>query len=485
MIVTKHISLDKECVDKLKPYVEKHSSNFSAAVREIIEKAGKSGLPATSLAIDSSLFKWILDEIDGTLVPDTVLDEIIDPWLINSMSKLEDYLNRRLCELGWDIDLALKCDNEKNPSEVLLEIRGSHPRIRFTACLLSQYLIKNSLDRAPLKITSIADLNDCIKIELSRSNKAEAQKSLVNFFGGKDEIIKTINNRPDFWRSLINRHILSNYNMVTVHRNYFEDLLAGKVPAGEITIETLARKPIREIPLKEMLFLIKEVYETSRVADRVDIDNDTAIVSHGYRTMEAVEKLKQSLVALLESNGHLYDVKSTASMIVLTHRPDVGIKINEIVENLKSSNNRVDQELLVFMGFLKGLKDTPDIPVSLNALGRRIGESLMKEYERENNIKSWNLETFQKALTVIDSRLHRESDWKLEGRNLLYRINKCNIASGGDTFDTYVCHTIRETFKGALDYAFGDKAELEIKKLLTHGDNFCEVMIRVPQGYSF
>ncbi len=478
MIVTKHISLDKECVEKLKPYVEKHSSNFSVAVREIIEKAGHSGLPATSLAIDNSLFQWLLDEIDGTLVPDNVLDEIIDPSLINSMSKLEDYLNHRLCELGWDIELVLKCDNEKNPSELLLEIRGSHHKIRFAACLLSQYLIKNSLNRAPLQITSISDLNDCIKVELSRSNKKEAKKSLITFFGGKDEIIKTIDNRPDFWRALINRHILSNYNMVTVHRNYFEDLLAGKVPVGEITIETLAKKPIREIPLKEMLLLIKEVYETSRVADRVDIENDSVIVSHGYRTREAVEKLKQSLVALLESNGHLFDVKSTASMIVLTHRPDVGVKINEIVENLKTSNSRVDQELLVFMGFLKGLKDTPDIPVSLNALGRRIGESLMRGYERENNIKSWNLETFQKALTIIDSKLHRESNWKLEGKNLLYRINKCNFATEGDTFDAYVCRTIRETFKGALDYAFGDKAELEIKKLLTHGDNFCEVVIR-------
>ena len=341
MIVTKHISLDKDCVEKLKPYVEKHSSNFSAAVREIIEKAGETGLPAASLAIDSSLFEWILNEIDGTLVPDTVLDEIIDPGLINSMSKLEDYLNHRLGELGWNIDLVLKYDNEKHPSDVLIEIRGSHPKIRFAACILSQYLIKNSLDRAPLEIKSITDLNDCIKLELSRSNKTDAQKSLIAFFGGMDEVIKTINNRPAFWKALINRHISSNYNMVTVHRNYFEDLLAGKVPAGEITIENLARKPIREIPLKEILFLIKEVYETSRVADRVDIDNDTVIVSHGYRTREAVEKLKQSLVALLESNGHLYDVKSTASMIVLTHRADVDINLGRFkLESLQTNDGR-------------------------------------------------------------------------------------------------------------------------------------------------
>jgi predicted hydrocarbon binding protein len=212
----------------------------------------------------------------------------------------------------------------------------------------------------------------------------------------------------------------------------------------------------------------------------VDVDKDTIALFHNFRTKEAVEKLKKSLVMLLEANGHLYSATSIANMIVLKHRPDVGIKINEIVDNLKMSSSTVDQELLLFMAFLTGIKDIPDIPLSLTALGRRFGASLMQEYESENRIKSWNLETFKKALEIIDSRLHRESEWKLEGNNLLYTIKKCNLATEGNTFDTYICHTARETFKGALNYAFGNKAELNINKLVSHGDNFCEVMIRIP-----
>ncbi len=292
--------------------------------------------------------------------------------------------------------------------------------------------------------------------------------------------MKAIKSRPAFWKSIINRHLVSNYNMVTVHRNYFEELLAGKIPMGEITIENLAKKPIQEIPLKDMLSLIKEVYETSRVVDRVEIDKDTIILFHDYRNKEAIEKLKKSIITLLEANNHLYDAKSTANMIVLTHRPDIGIKINQIVDNLKISNSRLDQELIVFMAFLKELKNIPDIPLSLTSLGRRMGRSMMQGYEREKGIKDWELGAFKEALEIIDSRLHRKSEWKLEGKNLLYTIKKCTIATEGDTFDTYICHTTREVFKGALNYAFGNKAEIEIKKLLTHGDNFCEVLIRMP-----
>jgi predicted hydrocarbon binding protein len=229
-----------------------------------------------------------------------------------------------------------------------------------------------------------------------------------------------------------------------------------------------------------MLPLIKEVYETSRVVDRVEIDRETLILFHNYRNIEVIDKLKKSLVALLEANGHLYDAKSTANMIVLTHRPDVGLKINAIIDNLKVSNSRVDQELIMFMAFLKGLKNMPDIPMSLTFLGRRMGKSLMQEYEKENSITKWSPETFQNAFSAIDSRLHRESEWKTDKNNLVYLVRKCNIVAEGNTVDKYVCQTIRETFRGAISHAFGTQAQLEIRNLLSHGDNCCEVLIRVP-----
>jgi predicted hydrocarbon binding protein len=480
MTVTRHISLDDDHIEKMKPYIEKYNGNFGAALREMINLAGKYSLHMNSSAIDISLLNWTLSEIDGILIPDDILDETINPMLIHSMGELEEYLKRRLLELAWGIDLVLKSDRDSYPSEVLLEVKGQSQRIKFVACMVSQYLVKNLLIQAPLEIKKVIRSTESIKVELSRSNIKDAHKSLCTYFGERDEVMKTIKSRPAFWRALIDRHLLSNYNMVTVHRNYFEEILANRIPLGEIMIENLAKKPVRDIPLTEILSLIKEVYETSRIADRVEIDKDTIALFHNFRTQEAIEKLKKSLVLLMESNGHLYDASSVANMIVLRHRPDVGTKINEIVDSLKASNSTVDQELLVFMAYLKGIRDIPDIPMSLTSLGRRIGISIMHEYEIENSIKNWDLSSFSKALAVIDSRLHRVSEWKLDGKDLLYIVNKCDLVSNGIAFDTYICHTARETFKGALNYAFGNRAELTVNKLVTYGDNFCEVNIRIP-----
>ncbi len=480
MAVLKHISLDHEHVEKMKPYLEKNDGNLCAAIKDIVNLAGKHSLHHNSSAIDACLLNWMLEEVEGILVPDKVVDEIFDPGLMTSMSKFERCVRQRLEEFDWKIDIVIKYDSETYPSEILIEMRGPPQKTKFLARLLSQYIVKNSLVYTPLEIKFVVNINSCIKIGFFRSNKNDAWMSLISYFGYFNEIMNIIKDRPDFWNDIFHRHLLTNYNMVTVHRNYLEDIFTDKMPVGEIMIETRAKKPLQDIPLKEFLTLMKEVYEASRIVDMVDIDNDTIIVSHYYRNKNAAERLKQGLVMLLESNGHIYDAKATTNQIVLRHRPDVGMKINEMVDHMRSSSSTVDQELMLFMAFLEGLRDMPDIPMSLSVLGRRIGKSLLKEYEKENVIKNWDLETFKKAMETIDTRLHRVSEWKVENRHLLYTIRQCSISETGNTFDRYKCHTIREVFKGVLDQAFGNKAELKINKLISRGDSFCEVAIQMP-----
>lgn len=480
MIKTKNISLDDDCLKKMVPIVDRHGGNFSSAVREIINRSERSILPERASAVDEAVFNWLLKETDGRLIPDNVLDEIIDPSLINRLDDLDKYINRRMNDLGWEININMEYDNALSPSQITVEITGTTYKIKLVARMISQFIVKNSNNSVPLTITSVSIFDNNIKIELTKtSNMKDATNSLITFFGGTEEIAKAIKSHTVFWRCIVNRHELSNYQMVTIHRNYFEDVLAGKIPMGEIMIETIAKKPIEDIGLKEMLGLIKQVYEASKVVDKVEIRNEKIILFHNYRHKEAIERIKKQLIMLLETNGHVYNGKCTTNMIILEHRPEIGLKINEIVNNLKTSGSKLDNELIMFLSFLKGLKHMPDTSMSMSVLGRRIGTTLLQEYENENNIKSWNLENFQKAFEIIDSKIHRESEWKLDGKNLLYRIRKCNITMEGDSFDAYICRTAREAFKGALDYAFGNRAELGIKKLITHGDNICEVSIKI------
>lgn len=476
MIRSKNISLDDECLKKMESFVNRHEGNFSAAIREIIDNAEKP-LPDNAVVVEESLFDWMLDNIDGRLIPDNVLNTILGPSLINRIDNLEKFVNRRLDELHWGITVNIDYDNIP-PSNIMIHVTGLSYKLGLVSRIISQFIVRNQ--DIPFAIKSVINIGNNIKVELTKtSNTKEGFKSLMNFFGGFEDIAMAIRDRPSFWKCIVNRHILSNYQMVTIHRNYYEDILSGNIPMGEIMIETIAKKPIREIPLKEVLPLIKQVYESSRVVDRVEIRDNNIILFHGYRNRDAIEKIKKQLIMLMESNGHLYDGKITASMIMFEHRPDVGIKINEIVNSLKASDSKFDHQLIMFVTSLKELRNLADTTMSISVLGRRMGEALMQEYGKENNIKEWDLENFQKAFMAIDSKIHRDSEFKLENNKLLYRIRKCGITSEGNSFDAYICRAAREAFKGALNFAFGNKAELNINKLVTHNDNFCEVIIRI------
>lgn len=498
-MISRHISIDEEYFDRIKPYIEKHNGSLGAALREIINQVE---MYNSYTNIDTSLSDWIFKEAEGRLVPDSVIDEIIDPNLINSMKKLDEYLNDRFSKSEWNININLEADGEVLPSHILVDIRGSSPKISVVAGILSKYLIRHSSERSPLGIKSVTTFDESIRIEFCMMDKNKSIESLSTFFGSTDDILKIIKEKPTFWKTIIERHVISNYNMVTIHRNHLEELLANDMSIlGEITIEILKKKVIQDIPLTELLNLIKYTYENSRIVDIIEIDKHDMIVYHSYRNQKAIDKLKTILVALLENSGHLYDAKSTSNSIILKYKPDIDIKLDQIISNLKISESDIDQELAKFIICLNGLKDMSDLgTLSLTSLGRKIGKSLMQEYEKEEYAKeehekennqnqnkenqnkhdsyNWDMKKFKKAIEAIDLKFHRISEWKLENGNILYIIKKCNIAKDENKINPYICRTIREIFKGALDYAFGDKVKLEIKKLISHGDNYCEVIIR-------
>lgn len=490
-MTTKNISLDNEHLNRLKPYIEKHNGNFSSAMREIIDKVEKSVIPENFSFVHDPYLNWLLEETHGRLIPDNILSMIIDPSLIHDMSNLGKHINKKLAELDWKVNIKIDYNNNngnnKNnnivfPSHIFIDIIGTSYKMSIVALMISQFIVQNSPESSPFLIKSVIHLGSHMQVELSNAtSKKEGLKSLHTFFGEMEDTTKAIKDRTSFWNQMVSRHAISNYQMVTIHKNYYEDILAGKIPMGETMIEILAKKPIQDIPLGELLPLIKQVYEISGVVDKVEIRDSNIVLFHNYRNKDATERIKKSLIMLMETNGHLYDGKTAANIIVLEHRPDVGTKINLLVEHLKNSDNKLDQELATFMTYLKSLNNINDTPMSISVMGRRIGTSLIQAYEKENNIKEWNLENFQKAFTVIDSKIHKDSEWKKEGSSLLYRIRKCAITMEDNNFDAYICRASREAFKAALDYAFGNKADLEIRKLKAHGDNYCEVSIKLPQ----
>jgi len=124
MIKTKHISLDDDCIKRVAPFVFKHGGNFSAAIREMIELA-EDTLSDKSLVVDEHLFDWLLDEVDGRLIPDSVLDVMIDKSLSGNMDNLNKFINKRLTKFGWKVNVNIGYDNMLSPSNMVIQVAGA------------------------------------------------------------------------------------------------------------------------------------------------------------------------------------------------------------------------------------------------------------------------------------------------------------------------------------------------------------------------
>ncbi|MCX9080718.1 MAG: hypothetical protein OIN83_00815 [Candidatus Methanoperedens sp.] len=482
MVVRKHISIEKKYVDKIKPLLEKYEGNFSAAIREIIDIAVEGRMALTHsdhvILFDSPTANFLLSKTNGIIPEKEILSKIADPLLFHSLSNTLEYFNIKFKELGWGITFSVTCDNDTTPTIAALTITGENDQlIDLSAKLFSLYLaaVKH------LGIESVYRRSKSIELKYKvRGSEETAFDDIDKYLGQMQELYSEIEKRPDFWRGIVRKYRDSSYKTVAIHKNTFEDLLAKKTPIGEIGIELIAKRPIKNIPHREFLYILKEVYETSCVADNFDIEGDTIKVFHSYGNPRAVETLRNILLNQLKANGHTYTAESTRNLIIFRHMPEIGIKISELIANMKNSNSNFDREIIAFLRFCSSLKGQPDVSRSIRVLGYMMSKQIFTEYEKEHNIHIWNMKNFQNAFSALDSKIGRVSEWKLvNNKTICYIVKKCNLAQISGEFNIDLCQLSRGFFKGAIEYVFKDSVEVKVIKQLTHGDNVCEVHIQV------
>ena len=292
------------------------------------------------------------------------------------------------------------------------------------------------------------------------------------------DLFSEIEKRPDFWQAIVKKYRDSNYRTIALHKDTFEELLAKEIPVGEIGIELIAKRPIKDIPHREFLHILKEVYESSMVAENVDIEGDTVKVFHNYKNPTAVNTLEKILLNQFKANGHTYISESTRNLIIFQHLNEMGIRISKIIEKLNQSDSSFDKEICAFLTLIINLEKSRDVHRSSSVFGYTMSKRIFKEYDKEYDIRKWDMKTFQEAFSTLDSKIGRISEWKnIDNNSVSYIVKNCSLVQAGGEFDTGMCQLVRGLFKGAIEYAFKNDVEIIPIKQLSHGDKICECHI--------
>ncbi len=338
MIVRKNVSLDESYLNKIKPLLNAHEGNLSAAIRDAIDltytavkeygsfEAAQEALNSPqkrlspieesvqqgeSVVLNRPFFLWLLKSARGLLIDLEIVEELLEPGQLKTISDLDRRMNTLSREWGWDIEVSIYTMDNLNPQTATLSVSGSSELIReFAAQCVSLFLHHYK----GLLIENLHRRASSIRVDYSKKGR-----TVKECFGSLQDRAVELQHREDFWTNLIKIYQTLNYDLVVLQREHYENLLLGRTPRDTRLFESLTGNHLDQIPHQTFLETLKKVQETMQIADKIEILPDGINIYHNYKDETAISKLKNYYLELLAENGHTYDAKCSSSLIILKH----------------------------------------------------------------------------------------------------------------------------------------------------------------------
>ncbi|MDP2767073.1 MAG: hypothetical protein Q8O41_06455 [Candidatus Methanoperedens sp.] len=343
MVVRKNISLEHTHLKKLELLTQRHNGNLSAAIRDAIDiseasfhrygtveeailriTTGKKELTSREESIEAGrnvlisrpIFLWMLKWTKGIPLEKETVDELLDPLKIITISELDKKINEISLESGWNCQVSLFCMDDINPSTATVAIAGDNELYRdFLAQLVVMFLVYNK----GLDIDVIHRRASAVRIDLKSKDTGTQPLVAKQHFGYLRDVVNEFKSKEDFWRNLIEIYSSVNYNMVSLYKDYYEELLACNTPIDAGIFESISKKHIASIPHPDFLKLLKKTHESLMIVDKIEILGNGINVYHNYKNEKAIQKIRDYYLSLLSANGHEYEAKYSTSLIVFNH----------------------------------------------------------------------------------------------------------------------------------------------------------------------
>jgi len=343
MVVRKNISLEQTHLKKLDPLILKHKGNLSAAIRDAIDiteaslkrygsvedaiigiNSDKKNLTGIEESINSGInvllsrpiFLWMLKWVRGIPFENEKFEDVLDPLKINTISELDKRINDISRESGWNCQVSIFCIDDINPASVTVTIASDNELYReFVAQLVVMFLANyKSLD-----IDVVHKRTTSIRIDLKAREKGTQPFAAIKYFGYLKDIMNELRSKEEFWKNLMEIYSAVNYNMVSIYKGNYENMLACNLPVDAGIFESISKKHVANIPHQDFLELLKKTEESLLIVDKIEIMNDGINIYHNYKNETAIKKIRDHYISLLRANGHEYEAKYSTSLIVLNH----------------------------------------------------------------------------------------------------------------------------------------------------------------------
>ncbi len=212
MEVRKNVALDHKHVKMLQPIIEKHQGNFSAAIRELVELmdllSKKYGTVETlkestlmkkskrdqyienhyGLVVPAQILHWLLTGHEGDIPPKQYLlfslysylreQAHLEGRIVENPKEWENLLNEFYHDLGWPIDIRIRCSS----SLVTVEVIGFDSQINRLAFLINA--MNMACGSSHYRIMEVENIQTAIFATFEEcKTEDEALKTISSFLG--------------------------------------------------------------------------------------------------------------------------------------------------------------------------------------------------------------------------------------------------------------------------------------------------------------
>lgn len=357
MIIRKCISVEKECLEKLEPIVEKHNQNFSAAFREIVDiidiiqkEYGKIDKEEIKTAVGHrsfrdnyieegqgvlmaySIYNWFLKGLIGVVPPPQVLNELglAEKFRIDfeDIQNWEKNANHIFDFLGLPVKVRVDEDKE-TPGVVVVNIRGLNQSInQFSAMVLSSHVAETD---SHYKIVAIKEFSTSINLAYQLGGTfEEAYNSVISHFGQNQGLFEEIWGKPSFWRNIVNSYETGNYNMVLLTKDEFENILSEE-QGGKTWGDQIINKVGEDASPQQFLDQFKEAVLSAGVVDEIKYSDGLIEVSHSYKNKKAIKKIERWLHSFMEKSGTKFQSVYSNGKITFKSQSDIDVELDGVL----------------------------------------------------------------------------------------------------------------------------------------------------------
>ncbi|NJD77863.1 MAG: hypothetical protein FIB08_12340 [Candidatus Methanoperedens sp.] len=340
MKIRRTISIDKNDLDALKPFLEASGDNLSMALRKLISEYRQQNknrimdehqkkmvlrnqIIENKIAelIPVPLIRWMVKTSLG-LPPLGIFRPMIEkfPKLLGikdfSLNEYMNMINSYGDIFGYQLTQHIELIPETRNIRISYEAEDSD-HLRGAVIIYSSLLAHHPFN---LKIKKMMDAPNLFIIDYEQCcNEEESYNSVKKYFGSKQHILEEIQTNLSFWINLVRLIKADNYDDIILNRDILNHLLKSRDFSDQLSslIHNIYGVSIDDIDYKHLVRYIEEICKTNGLIQRLEYNDNQIRIFHTLDNHFS-QSVNDTVIKTLEASNHHFMLKKKGKITTLS-----------------------------------------------------------------------------------------------------------------------------------------------------------------------